>query len=62
VTRKPLPPIGDEEMWNGVLNLLFFLERDEEYRWLKRVREVACAEKTKAAMDETMPERSTRWR
>lgn len=33
-----VPPPTDVEMWDSVLNLLYWLERDEEFRWLKEVR------------------------
>ncbi len=33
-----LPPETDAEMWASVLNLLYFFERDNEFRWLQSVK------------------------
>jgi hypothetical protein len=47
-----VPPPTDAEKWASVLNLLFWLERDEEFVWLRSVRTVveeAEREKERAA-------------
>ncbi len=40
--HTPPPPITDPGMWKSLLNLLYRLERDEEFRWLKAVRDEVC--------------------
>ncbi len=42
-----LPPIDDPEMWKRVCNLVYWFERDEEYRWLKAVEAAVCTEEGK---------------
>jgi hypothetical protein len=39
-----LPPTTDPEMWASILNLLYWLERDEEFLWLQSVRDALVAE------------------
>lgn len=34
-------------MWKRVLNRFYWLERDEEFRWLQAVRAAVCAEEGK---------------
>ncbi len=42
--RTETPPVTDPEMWASVLNLSFWLERDEEFVWLQSVRTAVCPE------------------
>ena len=37
-SQTETPPIDDPEMWKSLLNLLFWLEWDEEFGWAKSVR------------------------
>ena len=42
--RKQVPRVTDAEKWALVLNLLYWLERDEEFLWLQSVRDALVAE------------------
>lgn len=37
-----LPAIDDEHAWRELLNHLFVTEKDEIFRWAKRVRAAVC--------------------
>ena len=38
------PPETDPDMWRRLLNLLYWLERDEDFRWAKAVKAAICGE------------------
>jgi hypothetical protein len=44
-TGTPTPPVTDSEMWRRLLNLLFWLERDDDFRWAKTVKAAVCHER-----------------
>ena len=46
-SREKHPPVDDPEMWKQILNLFYWFERDEEYRWLKAVEAAVCTKEGK---------------
>jgi hypothetical protein len=47
--KTPTPPVTDPERWQRLLNLLFWLERDEDFRWARSVRASICGEEDQRA-------------